>query len=106
MQIRVPSPQELRRPRSAAQVMSETTAFFAANPSEALRFGFEPMPQIMMPAPGHVEAPRRTPGGRLSRAQYANAEARKTVLVRGAGPHSRLVVRLLALLSSALLPGA
>ena len=75
--IRVPSPQDLRRPRSAAQVMSETTAFFAANPSEALRFGFEPMLQIMMPTPGPVAAPRRTPGGRISRAQYANAEARK-----------------------------
>ncbi len=104
--IRVPSPQELRRPRTAAQVMSKTTAFFAANPSETLRFDFEPMPEIVMPIPGPVEAPRRTPGGRISRAQYANAEARKV------GSRERrwatLAARrgLLALLSSALLPSA
>ena len=97
--IRVPSPQELRSPRSAAQVMSETTAFFAANPSEALRFGFRPIPS-MAPPPNPrysglraanerrkqeaiarraaVGAPAsRTPAGRVSRAKYATPEARK-----------------------------
>ncbi len=51
--IRVSSPQELRSSRSAVQAMSETTAFFAANPSEALRFGLRQfLPRLLRRTPG------------------------------------------------------